>query len=776
MHIMATKRGSGTAAKHVICIGNTPLVSPNTPTPSFHRMAVWVCLGLAATLVSPAGVLADDASSTSNCAACGDDPSFPQAAEFLEAHGYPPDAFSVLVSWNETSRFDPTQTVFGFHVCPTDGGEPFDLYSDQQGRLLGTSDLQKLGIRQKNWDLRPRETSSEGTSVEVGGAGAAAPSPEVVADPDAPTIVLPELDLGVVQQEDEADAAGVAKGVTRIGVFREFSMPVVASGEGASVGTWRAAPAGTRQWSVIVNSPGAKGIRVHFAARRLPDTAFLVLYNVDDPSERYDVSHGFAVGGSDIWSPTCFGDRVGVQCSLPDDVDDGGVDIQIDRIAHIYRGFETLAWGIAKDAAAKAAGSCNLDVTCHPEWATTARGVGGIGSIGSTGVLWCTGSLVVDTSPATQVPYFLTAYHCVGSSTKANTIEVYWLYQTSTCNGTPPSPASVPRTTGGADYLAGTSGAWQGGAGNDFSLLRLRQSPPSGLTYLGWSTVTRPLDTEVVCVHHPSGDYKRITFGTLTSTDNLFPALFHGVHWHDGTTEPGSSGSPLMTADTQRIIGQLWGGDASCATPDESDFYGRFDVTFPVVRTWLDGGPDPGATLSPVTYDVDESAGTLTVTVTLDQIPGGAVSVRYAASGTTASVNEDFLPAEGILAFEGMQQTATFSVTILDDLHTEDTESLTVSLSDPVGCGLSPSYVPLVITISDDDLDTDGDGLSDYDETHGVYGYLTDPNNPDTDGDGYRDFDEINGIHGLRMDPTVFSQLSGMSIPYFEDSPRAPSR
>lgn len=150
--------------------------------------------------------------------------------------------------------------------------------------------------------------------------------------------------------------------------------------------------------------------------------------------------------------------------------------------------------------------------------------------------------------------------------------------------------------------------------------------------------------------------------------------------------------------------------------------------------------------------------------------------MRYAASGVTASVNEDFTPAEGILTFEGMQQTATFAVTILDDLHTEGTESLTVSLSDPVGCLLSPSYTPLVITIFDDDLDTDGDGLSDYDETHGVYGYMTDPNKRDTDGDGYSDFEETMGVHGLRMDPTVPTELSGMTIPYFEDSHAARSR
>ncbi len=37
-------------------------------------------------------------------------------------------------------------------------------------------------------------------------------------------------------------------------------------------------------------------------------------------------------------------------------------------------------------------------------------------------------------------------------------------------------------------------------------------------------------------------------------------------------------------------------------------------------------------------------------------------------------------------------------------------------------------------------LDSDGDGLSDYDES---YIYLTNPNNPDTDGDGLNDYEEV---------------------------------
>ena len=51
--------------------------------------------------------------------------------------------------------------------------------------------------------------------------------------------------------------------------------------------------------------------------------------------------------------------------------------------------------------------------------------------------------------------------------------------------------------------------------------------------------------------------------------------------------------------------------------------------------------------------------------------------------------------------------------------------------------------IEYLITLSDQELmerDSDGDGLSDYDE---IYVYGTDPLNPDTDGDGLSDYDEI---------------------------------
>ena len=64
--------------------------------------------------------------------------------------------------------------------------------------------------------------------------------------------------------------------------------------------------------------------------------------------------------------------------------------------------------------------------------------------------------------------------------------------------------------------------------------------------------------------------------------------------------------------------------------------------------------------------------------------------------------------------------------------------------------GNSASDSVLVIVVG---VDTDGDGLSDYEEEH-VYG--TKPDNPDTDGDGKSDGDEVTA----GTDPLVFDETS----------------
>ncbi len=509
------------------------------------------------------------------CASCGDAP-FPEAEAFLAAQGLPPDQYDVLMAWDEAAPEAEGGLLAGYRVQHADGGEPFDLYADRSGRLLTEEQAVQLGAKAKSWDLE-----SVSVEAEVMADGAVrdlppTPRPRTAALKAAtPALRLPPLDLAPVLAEDEAGLPGVSKGVKRIGVYRDLPAPL-----DASSGPWTPLPDGSRVWKAAIESPEAVGLRLRFARLSIPPGAHVIVYNADDPAEAYGPYAEIPPGDEGLWSATCFSARVAVECVLPPGTDPADVEVTVDRVVHVYRELGTLPW-------AKLAGNCNLDVACYPDWDPVARAVCGMGSLGQSGFLWCTGTLLADQDPATAVPYILTANHCVSNPSDAASLEVYWLYQAPACGAAAPRPWQVPRTSAGADYLAGSRAS----TGNDFALLRLRAAPPPGVVYAGWSTAAVSDGASIATIHHPDGDFKRISFGYIDQRVpgrfRLSSFLYYGVYWTDGVTEPGSSGSPLLRVDTRQVIGQLWGGTSSCSLPNDPDAYGRFDETFSVVRAYL---------------------------------------------------------------------------------------------------------------------------------------------------------------------------------------------
>lgn len=529
------------------------------------------------------------------CHDCGD--VVPDAADatWLESHGFPLDVYRLLLSWDEAAA-GGNGIVRGYHLLSPEGG-PFDVYQGPDGGLLGIEDLPALGISPKTWDLQPMLLPPEVTRGPLAGESPKG-SPARASNPkNAPVLAVKfrVLDHAALKLEDERDPAFPNKGVMRFGVTRELAQPLIADGGNLEAPGWEPVSdtrsPESRTWRARIESPGALGMRVHFAEIRLPAGSEISVWNARDGSEGYSVRLE-----DDTWSPSCFTSQVDIIVTVPVDVPISEMHVSIDSVTHSYRGLGELPWK-------SKAGGCNLDIACYTDWSAAALGVGGIGSVGEAGALWCTGSLIVDADPATDIPYFLTANHCIPTVPSASSIEVYWLYQRPACGGATPDPKTVPRTTDGADFLASSAVS----TGTDFTLLRLRNDPPAGLVALGLSNETVPLGTLTTCIHHPSGDYKRISFGTTINSGSpdiggahIQPlARFYENLWSNGTTEPGSSGSPLLLRDTQVYIGQLWGGLASCTRPEEPDYYGRFDVTFPMIADRL------GAARSP--YDIDGS-------------------------------------------------------------------------------------------------------------------------------------------------------------------------
>ena len=191
-------------------------------------------------------------------------------------------------------------------------------------------------------------------------------------------------------------------------------------------------------------------------------------------------------------------------------------------------------------------------------------------------------------------PLLLTAKHCgIGENAEspASSVVVYWNYETSQCGGS--ADGNLRQNQSGGQLLADN-------ARSDFSLVQLDQVPAANyqVYYAGWDAraIASPSG---VGVHHPSGDEKRISFyDTLAQprAANVDGATVDSwqVRWDRGITESGSSGSGLFNGNHQ-VIGQLSGGNSSCAQTKGADVYGRFDISWNgdsqpqlQLQTWLD--------------------------------------------------------------------------------------------------------------------------------------------------------------------------------------------
>lgn len=378
---------------------------------------------------------------------------------------------------------------------------------------------------------------------------------------------LSALQRQQLEQEDAFEATTHSQGRLRVGIGRPFEEPLTVESQ-TGVG-WFMLSNGWRICSILVTSPGAVGLRVHLEQIELPTGVRVLAYSPEQLIPETPITDKMLAGQTEIWTPTTFGERVVLECQAPPGADIGSVRFKLTAVSHLYRQLDAVV--------EPQAFVCENDVSCYPAWGSPAAGVGRMYFIDNGSEYLCTGALL-NTSPSSYVNYFLTANHCIGDPTVASTLEVYWFFQTTSCHGQVPTLDSLPASQGGADFLAGSSA-------NDFTLLRLHQAAPAGATFLGWTTAAPAMGGTAVGIHHPGlppGDYKRISFANLTS----FDADFLYVQWTSGTTEPGSSGSPLLNA-SQQVLGQLWGGNAVCP-PNGLSQYGRFDVTYPAISSWLE--------------------------------------------------------------------------------------------------------------------------------------------------------------------------------------------
>ncbi len=389
-----------------------------------------------------------------------------------------------------------------------------------------------------------------------------------------PTEIMAPVDVAAYLAEDKIEE--------QQGLPFRFGAPFDVNYTINNSGDWEDLPDGGRVWRLRISSPGAYSINLLYSRYNLPPGATLHIYNEDRSmtigafTDRNNKDHG------EMATAPVKGDVCIVEYYEPAEVAGLG-ELEISRVVHAYK--DIFSWFEKGTDGFGQSGSCNNNVNCPEaaDWQDEKRGVAMV--LLSGGSRWCTGSLINNVRQD-ETPYFLTANHCLGSS---NTWIFMFNYESPSCSNI---DGPTYMTTQGSTLLASYSSS-------DFGLLLLNEQPPESYApyYNGWSNIDSPA-TSAVGIHHPSGDIKKISWDYDPVTSANYLQTSGTTHWRigqwdDGTTEPGSSGSPLFDQQ-HRIIGQLHGGYASCASLT-SDWYGKLALSWTGggassnrLRDWLD--------------------------------------------------------------------------------------------------------------------------------------------------------------------------------------------
>lgn len=346
-----------------------------------------------------------------------------------------------------------------------------------------------------------------------------------------------------------------------------------------SSGTWRALPDG-RLWRLRIRSPGAVSNNLAFTRLDLPQGAKLWLYDpegkqVDGAYTAEDVNRE---GG--LWTPVINGEEIVIELFVPSE--SATPELEIGQVNKGFHGF------------GHSHGACNNDVIC-PEgdpWRDEIASVA-LYTIGGTGS--CSGQLMNNTA-LDFTPYFLSANHCGVSTANDHTLVFYWNYEAPNCGDQ--DGGSLAETQTGSTFRASS-------AASDFVLVELDAAPVAANAFFSGWDASGAAPASTVGIHHPRTHVKSISFNNDAVTSTAYysntpsPTANHWRvdDWEDGTTEPGSSGSCLWDEATHLCVGQLHGGDASCAASMSPDWYGKLSVSWTGggtsstrLRDWLDPG------------------------------------------------------------------------------------------------------------------------------------------------------------------------------------------
>ncbi len=505
--------------------------------------------------------------------------------------------------------------------------------------------------------------SSLHAQVEQGG------SPASIGRSLAPPagVRMPDVDLAVLAAQDAVN--DLDKSIPwRFGKNHAVNFDLNNSG------SWVTLPDGTRLWRLGIECPGALSVNFEFHDfQPIPGGKVFVTDQWGGHIGSFTTAND--AGEHVLGVQSVKGSRITVEYEVPATGPIGS--LRIGQITHGYRDIFNYARALGSS------GSCNNNVIC-PEgdnWRDQIRAVAMI-TVSGSGI--CTGTLL-NNCAQDGTPYFLTANHCLPGNLNVSTWVFRFNWESSSCAQNLNGPTN--QTVSGASLLAHSGGS-------DVALLQLNSTPPASYNvyYTGWDK-SGTFPTSQTAIHHPAGDIKKISFDYNAPTQGTYgsAACWHILAWDDGTTEPGSSGSGLWDQNN-RLIGQLYGGDATCSN-NVNDYYGRFDVSYPLLTTWLGScgntinGYDPNAPSVALDARVTGITGA-TATVCSSSITPSAV-IRNGGTTTLTSFTVSWSVAgggSGSIPWTGsLASNATVTIPLGTVALNTGANALTVTVTNPNG-------------------------------------------------------------------------------------------
>ncbi len=361
-------------------------------------------------------------------------------------------------------------------------------------------------------------------------------------------------------------------------------------------GYWTTLPGGERIWRLHLKAEDAVATMLYYKDFYIPEGGKLFIYSADKSQLLGAYTHHTHPSGG-LFSTEFIGGEELILEYVASETSEETPRIYINEIGY---GYNTAALrAFCNMTTRSTSGTCMVNVNCEEggAWQNEKKGVcHTIQKIGGKSYI-CTASLMNNTAEDFK-PLILTAYHCAyGSSSYASSSDMeQWMFyfhlEREDCSNS--SLPTVSKTMTGCKMLVNTGMA----GGSDGLLLQLNDMIPENydVFYNGWDR-RGIAAVSGVSIHHPLGDYKKISTYSDPSKEYTFQSSEFTAdtyaHWNVtfaqtengfGVTEEGSSGSPLYN-ENKLVIGTLTGGNSTCLYRRGLNIYGKLSYHWNKYKT-----------------------------------------------------------------------------------------------------------------------------------------------------------------------------------------------